>query len=149
MTSSTRDNMASKSEPLELILGDPLEEILIFNPKAFEEMDFGLRYYKYVVHNALKGVTHDVTYFSLLWQVIEHMENNCHLPYFTPKVNFLPQVQVSKDLEGYINSSKKHIISLFEINEVTIENFIEVPTKDITFIQTLIPKMENFEKIMR
>jgi len=80
------------------------------------------------------------------------MANNCHFPYFGSKDNFLPCVQVSKDLEDleyYISSSRKYIKYLSKIDEETIQSFIEAPTTDMTLIKIVLPKMNEFEKRAR
>jgi len=53
-------------------------------------VDFGLRYWKQAIYNAHKVIAHEVRNFSLLWQVIENMENNYHFPSFGPNDNFFP-----------------------------------------------------------
>jgi hypothetical protein len=49
------------------------------------------------------------------------MFDTFHLPRFGPKDNFFTLEQISKDLEDYINSSKKDISSLSKLDEETIE----------------------------
>jgi hypothetical protein len=81
--------------------------------------------------------------------IIENKENTRHLFYFGPKDNVFPHVQVSKDFNDYINTNKKYINVVFEINEAIIQKFIEAPTRNIPLIKTMFPKMDNFENKMR
>jgi hypothetical protein len=47
------------------------------------------------------------------------------------------------------NSNRKDIISMSKLNETSIQKFVETPTREITLIRALLPKMEKFEHRMR
>jgi hypothetical protein len=97
-------------------------------------------------HEALQGITCEVKSSAKIWKHIEKTIKICHFPSFGPRNKLFPQAHVSKYLESYIGSNRKDIRALPEINESTIQRFIEAPTRHITLIKTILPKMEKYEK---
>ena len=49
-------------------------------------------------------------------------------------------------MESYVRTSRKGIKALPKFNEVATRKFIDSPTRNMTLIKNIFPKMEKYEK---